>query len=579
MIVVTRRGTHIAPALWHALAVSLCGALLGSCGGETASEIVLVVDTDTAPTVIDTISIVVSGPSAAEQDITVPYGGAPRTLGLVAATEVLGPVEITIVGSASATPAGRTITRVVQTRFEKGVSRVLHVRLSIGCLGITCTAGQTCSADGLCMAADVDPSGLPAYLGTVSVPELCNGVDDDTDGRADEDFNLSTSPLHCGACNVRCAPGVLCVNSACDDGEIVQISTGSTHSCALRSGGGIACWGSNVYGELGDGTSTMRTRPVSVSGISDAIFISAGYGFTCAIRQDQSVMCWGSNTCGELGLPATTAETGVPTLLPGVSGAVEIHGGNCHNCARLSSGSVYCWGRNTTGQIGNGVMMPGSELPVRVVDLANAASVNVGFNHSCALRSTGAVSCWGDNASRQLGDGSETARAVPTTVIGLADLTDTTMRATALAAGLDFSCIVTGSGARCWGANGSGQIGLALGTMWNGVAPTVVPGTSGATGLAIGAPSCFGCVLGAGGVVSCWGCNGDGQLANGSATASATAAPAMGLPPAAAITLGETHACALTATGAVWCWGGNGSGQLGIGSGLPTSPPAKVADL
>jgi len=579
MIIATRRATHTAPTLSRTLAMVLCGALLGSCGGETASEIVLVVDTDIAPTVIDTFTIVVRGPSAAMQNVTVPYGGAPRTLGLVAETEVLGPVEISITGSASGTPTGTTITRVVETRFEKGVSRVLHVRLSVDCLGITCTAGQTCSTDGLCVSADVDPADLPAYLGTVSVSELCNGVDDDADGRADEDFNLSTSPLHCGACNVRCSPGVLCVDSACADSEIVQISTGSTHSCALRSGGGVACWGSNGFGELGDGTSTMRTRPVSVSGISDAIYVSAGFGFTCAIRQDQSVMCWGSNSCGELGLPASTSQTGVPTLVPGVSGAVEIRGGNCHNCARLSSGSVYCWGRNANGQIGNGVMMPGAELPVRVMNLANAASVNVGFNHSCALRSTGAVSCWGDNASRQLGDGSETARAVPTSVIGLADLTDATMRATALAGGLDFTCILTGSGARCWGANGSGQLGLALGTMWDGMVPTVVPGTSGATGLAIGAPSCFGCVLGAGGVVSCWGCNGDGQLANSSTMASATAAPAMGLPPAAAIALGETHACALTPGGAVWCWGGNGSGQLGIGSGLPTSPPAQVAGL
>jgi len=579
MIIATLPATHTARALSLTLAMLLCGALLGSCGGETPSEIVLVVDTDTAPTAIDTITIVVSGPSADEQDVTVPYGGAPRTLGLVAATDVLGPVEITITGSASGIPTGPTVTRVVQTRFEKGVSRVLHVRLSVDCLGITCTAGQTCSTDGLCAAADVDPADLPAYLGTVSVPELCNGVDDDADGRADEDFNLSTSALHCGACNVRCAPGVLCVDSACDDGEVVQISAGSTHTCALRQGGGVACWGSNSFGELGDGTTTRRPRPVSVNGITDAVHISGGFGFTCAVRRDQSVVCWGSNGCGELGLPTTTTGSVVPLTVPGVDGAVELHGGNCHNCARLSSGSVYCWGQNTAGQIGNGVVMPGEELPVLVMNVANAAGITVGFDHSCALRTTGAVSCWGDNASRQLGDGTETNQAIPTPVIGLPDLTDATMRTTALAAGLDFSCVVTSSGARCWGGNGSGQLGLTLGMMWDRLVPTIVPGTSGATGIAIGAKSCFGCVLGAGGVASCWGCNGNGQLANSLTTASATAAPAMGLPPAVALTLGESHACALTASGEVWCWGGNGVGQLGIGSGLPSSPPAQVTNL
>lgn len=553
---------------------------LSACGGELPTEIVLVVDTDSAPSVMDTFQIVVSGPSGLMNDVTVPYDGTPRTIGLVAGTEALGPIDITVNGSSSSDTTGRVATRYVLTRFERNVSRVLHIRLSAECLRVTCTAPQSCGPYGGCIAADVDPTTLPAYVGTVSVPELCNGVDDDADGLADEDFNLGTDSRHCGACNSACTPGALCLGSACQNSPVTQITSGSTHSCILREGGGVACWGSNLYGEIGDGTFTTRSTPVSVLGLSDAIAIGAGFGFTCAVKRDQTMVCWGSNTLGESGRADLTSSS-VPLPVPGVIGAVEMSGGDAHSCVRVSTGSVYCWGTNTTGQIGAGALV--SDPPPRatlVMNLANAASVRTGYEHTCALRTDGSVSCWGENTARQLGDGTETPRAVPTRVIGLADLTDATMRATAVTGGKDFSCILTSSGARCWGANGSGQIGQAVGTTWDGVMPTVVAGTAGATSISSAGAGCFACVLGAMGVVSCWGCNDSSQLADGMTTPSEIA-KIVGppLPPAAAISAGAAHACALTATQEVWCWGSNTSGQLGIGSGLPSSGPVEVSSL
>ena len=324
----------------------------------------------------------------------------------------------------------------------------------------------------------------------------------------------------------------------------------------------------------------MRTRPVTVRNLTDAVSIGAGYGFTCAVKRDQTMVCWGSNTCGESGR-TLLENSSLPLPVPGVIGAIEVAGGNCHNCARVSSGSIYCWGENTYGQIGNATVLASPPTrPTLVMDIANATSVRVGSDHSCAVRMDGSVNCWGNNTSRQLGDGSETARSVPTRVIGLADLTDSTMRSMAVAAGVDFSCVLTSSGARCWGANGSGQIGLATGAVWDGMAPTLVPGTAGSSAISIGALGCFGCVLGAGGVTSCWGCNGESQLADGSTMARGMAMPAMGAPSAAAITVGQTHVCVLTSGGEVWCWGGNASGQLGVGSSLPTfSTPTQLSDL
>ncbi len=571
------RPSAVQPRL-RALA-ALCAAALAACASAPSTELVLVVDTNAAPSVLDTLDVVVRGPSGEAQRATVPYEGAPRTIGLVPATDVLGPLDLTITGSASSDPDVPLVTRVLSTRFERGVSRVLHVRLAIECVGVACLdATETCGPDGACISVEVDPTRLPAYLGEVSVPEQCNGVDDDADGRADEDFDLDADPRHCGACNAPCAGGVLCAAGRCEPSPLVQVAAGATHTCALRESGGVACWGSNTFGELGDGTLATRTRPVTVLGLDDAVSLSAGYGFTCAVRRDGTVACWGSNTCGELG--RSGGNSGRPVAVSGVADAVEVSGGNCHNCARLASGSVTCWGSNTAGQLGSGAVT--STQPQRatpVAGLSGTLSVRAGANHTCALRGNGAVSCWGANDAGQVGDGTSTSQPAPTLVTGLDDLTDARVRGSAIGAGDDFACVLTAAGARCWGGNANGRIGLPDAQTWNGREPTVVAGTAGATAISVGALGCFGCALGAGGVVSCWGCNGAGQVSGSTSASNPGAVRVDGLPPAASVSAGSAHACALTADGAVWCWGANEAGQLGLGSDLASASPTRLDGL
>lgn len=559
--------------------VALGVTWLAGCEGDALTEIVLVVDTNGPTAAIDTLELVVRGPSGDEKRATVPYEGAPRSIGLVPATDVLGPLDLSVTGSQSAEPDVPLVTRTVSTRFERGVRRVLHVRLAVECIGVTCIdETQTCGPDGACIATEVDPTRLPAYDGAVSVPEQCNGVDDDADGRADEDFDLDRDPRHCGACNAACAGGLRCLAGACEESPIVQVAAGATHTCARREAGGVACWGSNLYGELGDGTRATRPAPITVLGLEDAISVSAGFGFTCAVRRDRSVVCWGSNVCGELGRSGSDSRR--PVAVPGVTDAVEVSGGNCHNCARRTTGDVVCWGSNAEGQLGSGTISGTTPLRATpVVELTGTVAVRAGSSHTCALRDDGAVRCWGANDARQVGDGTTTATATPTGIVNLDDLTDPQDRGLAIAAGEDFSCALTALGVRCWGASDEGRIGLPDGEAWSGVAPTTVAGTAGATSVSIGALGCFGCALGAGGVVSCWGCNGAQQIAGSGELSNPGARRIDALPPSTSVSVGSAHACALGADGAVRCWGANESGQLGLGSDVPMAPPSQVVGL
>ena len=195
-----------------------------------------------------------------------------------------------------------------------------------------------------------------------------------------------------------------------------SLSLGRDHACALRSNGEAKCWGDNGSGRLGDGTKINRTRPVTVSGVSAATSISATRSHTCALIDDGTVKCWGVNTQGELG-DGTLTSRSVGTTVSGLSNATAIQTGFSYTCALLDDGGAKCWGRNGPfGQLGNNSTAT-STTPVEVLNLSQAESIWAKFNYVCAILEDGEAKCWGRNNSGQLGDGTTTARLKPVSVL------------------------------------------------------------------------------------------------------------------------------------------------------------------
>ncbi len=203
--------------------------------------------------------------------------------------------------------------------------------------------------------------------------------------------------------------------------------------------------------------------------------MAAGGAHTCALRNDGTVYCWGDNWEGQLGDGTTALSRPTPVAVAGLTGATALAAGGSHTCALQSDGTVACWGDNYYGQLGDGTTTS-RPTPVAVAGLSGATALAVGGSHTCALRNDGTVACWGANYYGQLGDGTFTDRLTPTAVAGLSG-------ATAIAARGSHTCALLADGtARCWGNNEYGQLGD--GTA-RGARPFPAPVVDPATGAAV----------------------------------------------------------------------------------------------
>ena len=200
------------------------------------------------------------------------------------------------------------------------------------------------------------------------------------------------------------------------------VAVGDFHSCGSKTSGEVWCWGSNGRGQLGRGMSgaTLPLDPVprAVTGVSDAAALSADYRLTCALRSGGTIACWGEGISGQLGNGATS-DANAPVAVLGIADAVDVSAGAFHACAVLDGGSARCWGSGAFGKLGDGSTEDRS-TPVAVGGATDFARISAGTGHfTCGVRSTGEVVCWGRNQNAQLGTGDATDRMTPSLVIGL----------------------------------------------------------------------------------------------------------------------------------------------------------------
>ena len=360
------------------------------------------------------------------------------------------------------------------------------------------------------------------------------------------------------------------------------VSAGGLSTCFLEAVGTVQCWGENQYGQLGDGTYTASVQPMAVAGLPPASSIAAGDEVTCAIAAS-AAWCWGRDNYGQLGNASTAPRVNTPVQVAGGLAFKQVSvKGDVFACGVTVANQAYCWGHNSDGELGDGTTTD-SDVPV-AVSLARASVVQIsaGDEHACALLSTGAVWCWGDNADGQLGDGTTVSSDKPVQVTGLSGVG-------VIAAGEDDTCAInaTSEGLSCWGLNNFSQLGD--GTTTNRTTPVPVAGlSSGVNQVSAGYEQTCAIVTVASPQAECWGANGYGQVGVGSLSTSVKVPtvvvglvtnPASGQGGPAQISAGGWHTCAVLALGPVECWGRNSMGQIGDGTKGTRVLPTLVVGL
>jgi len=360
---------------------------------------------------------------------------------------------------------------------------------------------------------------------------------------------------------------------------VSAIAAGDGHSVALKSDGTVWTWGWNRDGQLGDGTSTRRSTPRKVNGLTGVTAISAGSYHTVALKGDGTVWTWGQNLFGQLGdgTSGTSAYKNTPVQVTGLGEVIAIACGSQFTMALTRDDTVWVWGNNFGAVLGDPTFYRAgfSPIPVQVSGLAGVTAIAAGTEHALALVRGGSVWTWGNNGWGQLGGGTVGASArryVPQQVL---------TGAKAIAAGggsyLNRHSVIIMLDGTAWtsGYNSHGELGD--GTTNLRYTPVQVSGLTSATTAAAG--SNFTTALRSDGTVWTWGYNAYGQLGDGTTVGKNTPVKVSGLTGVAALVAGGDHALALKNDHTVWAWGGNSNGGLGDGTTTNRSTPVEVTGL
>ncbi len=393
---------------------------------------------------------------------------------------------------------------------------------------------------------------------------LCWGLDDDGQ-LGDGHPSIETEPVRVGS------------QTGWD-----YLALGQHHSCGLR-GSELSCWGMNQWGQLGlgAGKTDEQTTPQVVAGTWKNV--AAGGWHTCGVDGTDALLCWGDNYDGALGTGDPTGSDSVHSVPKKVVGSgvpttwLQVEAGLAHTCAVSMGRTLWCWGANFAGQLGQGPSLMGQNRPVQVGTDVDWSSVVGGTAFSCALHDEAVggpgVWCFGENNHGQLGRGAPGADSGVPMIVD----TGTALFGQLVATGEHTCAIVQpGNELRCWGGNGIGLLGN--GTLDDSGTP-VAPVDGGAwQSISVGHAHTCG-VKKVDGTLWCWGTGDYGQLGNGVASGEIFDAPRqIGSETTwSQVFGGWEHACGIKTDGSLWCWGRNSRGQVGNGQSS-TLVPRRIAD-
>lgn len=407
-----------------------------------------------------------------------------------------------------------------------------------------------------------------------------------------------------------------------------DIDVGALHACGIQSDNTGWCWGSDSYGEIGNGATTgLQIAPVSINGGHTWKSLRGGASITCGIKSDDTTWCWGYGYSGGIGAGGSTTTADVPTAVSGGHSWAMIDTGAEYNCGISADGALYCWGLGTNGSLGNGDAperyIPNPQAINNSLTWLKISSGGPGFGggaHSCGIKTDNSLWCWGMGNSGQLGDNTAAiSRATPNQITGGGSWKD-------ISTGGQHSCgIMADDTMRCWGDGMNGRLGnagtapsatpvtLSGGGTWKSVGlgrdhtcgiksddtawcwghgswgargdgsttttrttPVIVSG--GYTWKMVSGGAGFTCGIQTNDSLWCWGVGPNGQRGDGTTTTSQTTAIAVsGGGTWKKVSAGVGHACAIKSDDTLWCWGLNTDAQLGDGTTTQSLVPVAVS--
>ncbi len=343
-----------------------------------------------------------------------------------------------------------------------------------------------------------------------------------------------------------------------------SVSVGNSHICAITTGNVLKCWGNNFYGQIGDGTTSPSTAPKVIDSGTNYISIGARVYKTCGVTAANKIRCWGKNEFFSLGV-SSPSQVLSPMTIDSDYSYTQLDLGNQHGCGLSTTGKIRCWGNNDNSQIAdqkNQGHIHGS-LPQEVISSSSFINLSTGNNHTCAIKASGRLYCWGDNTYSQLGKGTTNdIIKAPTLVV------DNSAIYSSIDVGLSGNCAITNTKAlKCWGNGGRG--------LMQNATPRAVDVGGEYSQFSISADHT--CAISTAGILKCWGSNYLNECGPGANVQIKTPHVLDSESTYTQISAGIGYTCGITSLGVLKCWGQNGNGQLGDGTTASRESPVIVS--